>query len=245
METDISNPYGKIPVIYYWQKETEWHDVQSMIGRLENGVSNLGDENDYFGKPILFFKGKLKGMADKSSGGKTLSGDQNADAKYLSWDHAPQSLELEFKTLDAGIYKFSQTPDISFESVKGIGNVSGKAFRMLFSDAHMAARTKETLFGEGIQRRLNFLKHVSGEVIYAAGRTEAKEIVIKPKFTPYVPEDPKEDIEMLVIAKEGGIMSQQTAVEKNPLIINTEKEMEQLEDDNQNQPPIIGETFNL
>jgi hypothetical protein len=49
----IKNTIGKIPVIYYHQHLTEWHDVQPLIDRLEIIISNLADTNDYSGSPIV------------------------------------------------------------------------------------------------------------------------------------------------------------------------------------------------
>jgi DNA-binding Xre family transcriptional regulator len=38
---------------------------------------------------------------------------ENADAKYLSWEHAPESVKLEIETLLRMIYTITQMPDIS------------------------------------------------------------------------------------------------------------------------------------
>src|SRR5690606_11312554 len=47
----IENPWKKIPVSYYSIKQTPWSEVQPIIERLEEVVSNFGDTNDYFGSP--------------------------------------------------------------------------------------------------------------------------------------------------------------------------------------------------
>ena len=61
---------------------------------------------------------------------------------------APESVRLEISTLLSMIYSTTQTPDISFDSVKGLANLSGVALRMLFLDAHLKVQNKGELFGQ-------------------------------------------------------------------------------------------------
>jgi len=226
------NSFGKIPVVYYRQDDSEWEDVQGLISRHEDVNSNLGDENDYFGKPILFTKGKITGFSNKKDAGKILEGDENTEVKFISWDHAPASIALEIEQLRNGIYTFSQTPDISFENVKGMSAVSGISLRLMFIDAQMAARTKESIFGEGLQRRTNLLKFAIGNIIDQSSLKESSEITLKPVFIPFMPEDMKEETEVLVTAFQGGIMSQETAVQKNKLVEDGKREMELIQSEN-------------
>ena len=234
----IVNAFGKIPVIYYRQDNAEWTDVQGLIDRQESVQSNLGDENDYFGKPILFTKGKITGFSNKKDAGKILEGDENTDVKFISWAHAPESIKLEIEQLTNGIYTFSQTPDISFENVKGMSAVSGISLKMMFIDAQMAARTKESIFGAGLQRRSNLLKWISGTVLDTASEKEAKQITLKPVFTPFMPNDLKEEIDVLVTGYQGGIMSQTTAVKRNSLVGDAENEMDLIKAEE-----TVGESF--
>lgn len=225
----IANSIGKVPVIYYRQDNAEWYDVQSMIERREEVASNLGDENDYFGQPILFAKGNISGFSEKKDSGKVLEGQgADTDVKFISWEHAPASIELEITELDGGIYKFTQTPDISFENTKGIGNLTGIALKLMFTDPQMAARTKESIVGEGFQRRTNLIKSTIGMVLDKSLEKEAKQITIKPVFTPFLPEDLETDIGYLSEAYQSGILSQKTAVERNPLVGDPVGELEQI-----------------
>lgn len=227
----INNDFGKIPVIYYRQDNAEWYDVQSMIDRRESVISNLGDENEYFGRPILFTKGKITGFANKKDAGKVLEGGEDADVKFISWEHAPESMKLELTELDDGIFKFSQTPDLSFENVKGISAVSGRALKLMFTDAQMAAKTKESIIGEGFQRRTNLLRSAIGTVINVKLAQESKEINVKPVFTPFLPEDLKEEIDVLTTGYQGGIMSRETAVSNNPYVGDSERELKLIEEE--------------
>ena len=90
--------------------------------------------------------------------------DPDGDAHYMTWDQAPNSVKLEIETLLRLIYTITQTPDISWESVKGL-NVSGVALRLMFMDAHLKVEDKMEVFGEYLQRRYSvvqaFLKQMN------------------------------------------------------------------------------------
>jgi SPP1 family phage portal protein len=229
----IPNAVKKIMIIYHTQPQPEWSDVQSMINRLEVTTSNHADTNDYFGAPIMVVKGTVKGYDQKGESGKILEveGD-GSDADYLSWDSSPESVKNEKEDLKQNIYSMSQTPDISFEQMMEVGgDISGVALRMMFLDAHMAVRTKEEQFGIGLQRRLNLIKAAVGAVIDTSLASVTKTLHLKPVITPYLPQNITEAISNLTIAKTGGIISTETAVEQNPLIEDKEAEMDRMKND--------------
>lgn len=227
LEASKLHGFDKIPVIYYHMEWPVWFDVQEMIERLETRLSNFADTNDYFGDPIVTVKGKIEGFADKSDSGKVLQLENEAEAKYLTWEHAPESTKLEFETLTKFIFSMSQTPDISFEAVKGIGQLSGVALELLFMDAHLRAKDNETFFGAGIQRRLNFICHALSK--FNVKLESIANTVYEPVFTPYMPSNVKEMIDMLTNAVGGkAIMSTKTAVMNNPLVQDPEKEMTEI-----------------
>lgn len=161
----IKNPYGKIPVIYYSLEKAIWADVQVMIDRLETLISNFADTNDYNGSPILFAKGNIEGWSAKGEAGKVIQGKDDpqgdggkAELSYITWDRAPESIKLEKDMLLDFIYTLTQTPNLSFEQMAGLGDISGAAFDRMMIDAHLkAADLQNGMYGEGVQRRLNFL----------------------------------------------------------------------------------------
>lgn len=208
--TTETNPVGKIPVIFYSQNLPEWYDVQSMIDRLEKKVSNHGDTNDYFDSPILFVEGDLQGMGQKGDSGKVLIGSQGSKASYVSWDHAPESTKMEIDNLLRFIYSCTDTPDISFENLKGLGTTSGFALEMMFMGAHLKAARHAGPFGKCIQRRINYIKAALAkiDVKLAKGLT----LTVKPKFEFFVPKDIAGMVNMLTTAVTGGILSKQTAI---------------------------------
>jgi SPP1 family phage portal protein len=193
----VKNGIGKIPIIYGCQPAVEWEDVQSLIDRLEKLLSNFADTNDYHASPKIVVKGEVTGFSRKGEAGAILQleGD-NPDARYLSWEHAPESVKLEIETLLRMIYTITQTPDISFDSVKGLGAVSGIALKLLFMDAHLKVQEKMEIFDDYLQRRLSVIQAYLG-LINTNLQAACKSLTVEPEITPYMIEDEQALISLL------------------------------------------------
>lgn len=223
----IPHGFDRIPVIYYRQEETEWDSVQPVCDRVDTLLSNWGDTNDYFGSPSYFFKGTLKGFAEKGEQGKVYQGDgEKADMKVLSWDSSPQSVADELANLLNIAFSYTQTPDLSFKSMKEIGsNTSGVSIRLMFTDPFMKADDKIELFGECFERRFNVVK---GGIGQAQGLSEGivESVRVEPKFEPYLPKNEVEELQMITSSTGGkATMSQAEGVRRNPLVKNPEAVM--------------------
>lgn len=212
----VPNIIGKIPLIYYCQPLTEWHDVEEMIERLEFKISNHADTNDYFDSPVVFAEGNVKGFATKGEAGKLIEGDQGAKVSYLTWDNAPNSMKMEIDHLVKFIHTHTHTPDISFDNIKGLGTFTGIALKMFFMDAHLKAKDKEALFGSGVQRRINFLKDLL--VKLDKKFAPAKRLSIKPYFDYFLPKNDTEELDNIIKSVNAGILSIESAVKMNPLV---------------------------
>jgi SPP1 family phage portal protein len=227
-DNQVESP-GKISIIYYKIDQPDWYDVQNLIDRLETSMSNHGDTDDYNASPILFAKGKVSGLPNKGSRGKALSGDDGSDAKYLNWDSMPESIKLEQENLKSSIYELTQTPDISFSNLKGIGSaLSGVALKLMFADAHMKATDNWEIFGIGVQRRLNLLKRMIGSVINVSLEKEEHNLRLEPECVPYLPVNEKELADMVDNAVAVGSISKQTGYENHPLVTNPDEEAERV-----------------
>jgi SPP1 family phage portal protein len=231
LTTTIDSP-GKITAVYFQIKQPDWHKVQSMIERLELNYSNHGDTNDYNGAPILFTKGKLSGAPAKGSRGKALTGDSDADAKYLSWDSAPESIKLENENLKDGIMEITQTAAISFNTLLGKGlPTSGVALKLLFTDSHMKAKKNWRTFGVGVQRMINVIKACICRTVEVSLAKEESNLTITPICTPYLPVNEQEIATILDNGVASGGMSKRTYAENHPFISDADQELERLKED--------------
>lgn len=230
----VANPIGKIPVIYYRQPATEWHDVQEMIDRMEKKISNHADTNDYYDSPIVKAKGDVSGFSEKGESGKVLQMGQDADVSYLTYDSLPASMKMEMDNLTKFINTYTHTPDISFESVSGLGHFSGIALKMFFMDAHLKAADKEALFGLGVKRRINYLK--TAIVSLNNKFKPALKLIVNPEFTYFLPKDTDAEVSSLVKAYQAGIISRESAVKANPLVEDAVIELELIKKENEAKP---------
>lgn len=226
------NVLGKIPVVYANQPAVEWKDVQNLIDRLEKLLSNFADTNDYHAAPKIFTTGEIKGWAKKGESGAVIEGETGATAQYLSWAQAPESVKLEIETLLRMIYTITQTPDISFDTMRTLGAVSGTALRLLFLDAHLKVQEKAAIFETYLQRRVNvilsFLQLMNARD--AAFVKAASEIVVECELQPYMIDDLTTKVNTLMAATgQKAIMSRKTAVNELNFVNNTEEELAQIE----------------
>ncbi len=215
---------GKIPIIYARQEHFETEDVDSLINRLEFLLSNFADTNDYHSAPKIFVKGKILGFSKKGESGAILEGDKDTEAKYLSWQHAPEAVKLEIETLLKLINMITQNPDISFESVKGLGSISGVALKLLFMDAHLKVEDKLEIFDEFLERRVSILKSFIG-YLDTSLEDASQQLEVDISVTPYMMEDEIAAIQKWVEASGGKpVMSQKAAMQKANLVENPEED---------------------
>ncbi len=238
------NTIGKIPIVYGAQPEVEWADVQNLIDRLEKLLSNFADTNDYHASPKIFTTGDIRGWAKKGESGAIIEGEDGATAEYLSWAQAPEAVKLEIETLLRMIYTITQTPDISFDSVKGLGNISGVALKLLFMDAHLKVQEKMEIFDDYLQRRLSviqaYLKQLNAKDAPFAIACDS--LTIEPEIEPYMLDDEAAQVNTLLAATgQKAIASRKTAVQQLGWVNDTDAEIEQIQQEEN--PGLVADLF--
>ena len=219
---------GKIPIVFGHQYKFETQDVDKLVDRLEKLLSNFADTNDYHASPKIFTTGQINGWSKKGEAGAVIEGEDGATMQYVSWQNAPESVKLEIDTLLKMIYALTQTPDISFDSVKGIGAVSGIALKLLFMDAHLKVQDKREIFDDYLQRRVNVIKAYIGQFDQSL-KADCDNLLIEPEIIPYMLVDEKEQAEYWMTANGNkALISQEESVEKAGLTSNAEATMEKI-----------------
>ena len=222
---------GKIPIVYGYQSHFETQDVDSLIDRLEKLLSNFADTNDYHASPKIFVTGQITGWSKKGEAGAVIEGEEGATMNYVSWQNAPESVKLEIETLLKMIYTITQTPDISFESVKGLGAISGVALKLLFMDAHLKVQDKKEVFDEYLQRRANVIKAFIGQ-FNTELEADADLLEVEPEITPYMLTNELDEINMWLAANGNKpLVSQKASVKGANLTQDPEKDFEQIQEE--------------
>lgn len=231
-----ANLYGKIPIVYLSQDLPDWHIVKELIDQNEMTFSKFTDTNSYFAAPIAKIFGKVTSMPDKNEAGKSINIPQTVDAtgkivqgdvQYLTWEQAPEAIRLENEISKDHIYGLTDTPDLSFNNVKGIGVTSGTALRFMFMGAINKAKFSETEYLIAIERIISLIKAGTSKITDLSSANTLKNSPIQINFTSILPDNLSEIIATLSEAVGGkAIMSQETAVRNNPWVENTTLELE-------------------
>lgn len=149
---------------------------------------------------MIGFTGKTKDRMVKLEG-------EGAGARYLTWNQVPDTVKFEAETLTNMAYDMSNTPRISFETLKGVGKASGTAFRFMFMGAHMAVENHGEVIGEFLQRRVNFIVSALGSINPTEFSKASQTIGIETELVPYMIDDLNDKVTTAVSAVSGGIWS--------------------------------------
>ena len=228
-----ANPIGKIPVILF-QQDKEWKGVEPLIEREEYIGSRTADTNDYFADPMFIVNSDIiKNMPEKGDENKTLISkgydDVSKVAHYLTWDSAPESKQKEIEWLQKHILSKTFTPNIDFESMKGLSNVSGKALKQMMLLADIKASKHKEVHDELLDRTGNLFISIIANVLNIALRGECSNLVVGHEFQEPFGEDIKETIENIAKAKDCDMLSTEGAIELNPLVKDKEQELKRIE----------------
>ena len=216
---------NKIPVVFAEQEQAEWEDVRNNIERLELLLSKHAEINDYHASPKTFIKGEVKSVPIAGESNPILKGGSNDDVKILSWQHAPESVKLEIENLIENIHKFTQTPDVSFNSIKSLSQVSGVMLKMLFMDAHLKVMEKNEIWNEYFTRRYNTIKTMLG-ALNPTWNTLTPMLELSPVIKPFMIDDEKSIVEMITTANGNKpIISHKTSIQMAGFVENVDEEL--------------------
>lgn len=230
--TEEDNLIGKIPVIFL-EQEKEWEGATRLMDRKEYVVSRTADTNDYFSDPKFIIDADvLKSLPKKEDENKTLvakPGTKVTDvAHYLTWDSAPESKKQESEELEKHILSKTFTPNIDFETMKSLSNVSGKALKQLMLLADIKAQKRKDTLDELMERTSSLIVSIIGNVLDVSLKGECDRLVIEHEFQEPFGEDISDAIDNITKAKDAGILSTETAIELDPIVQDHEREKERV-----------------
>lgn len=229
------NLIGKIPVILF-QQDKEWTGVEPLIEREEYIISRSADVNDYFSDPMLVLDADIiKNMPERDDENKTLikknGTSTEAAAGYLTWDGAWESKKQELTWLQNHILSKTFTPNIDFENMKALSNVSGKALKQMMVLADIKASKHKETHDEMMDRVAGLCRSIIGNVLDVSLKSQCDKLVITHEFQDPFGEDVADVINNITKAKDGGFLSQESAVELSPTTRNVQTEMQRLGSD--------------
>ena len=152
------NPTHRINIVYYKQPKA-WDGVQHRCDREEDIDSKIGDTNNYFADPIAKATADvLQALADPDTPGKIIQ----LQGRESSFDYVnpPQASELrrdEQLNLSQSILFDSFTPDFSFESMKGMGTLTGEAIKRALILGYIKRQNRMEIYEELVDRDLHVM----------------------------------------------------------------------------------------
>lgn len=227
----------KNPTIYAYRPEAYCHKIKPLRVRLEKLLSSYADCIDYHFFPILKLFGDVGGVIGKKKDRMVKLTGEGADASYLVWQQAPDTVKYEAETIVNDVYDLTNTPRISFSVLKGFsGNApSGDAFKFLFMGAHMAVSNHAEVMGEFFQRRVNFLIAALGKLNPFEYSKASKTIDIESEINPYMIENLAEKVDIANKATGGGpIWSTREGILFAGNADRVEETLKEIESENQN-----------
>lgn len=204
--------FKKMPIIYMYRPHAYCEKIKTLRIRLEKLLSNYADCIDYHFFPILMLFGDVDQLSGELKNRIVQLTGLNANAQYLTWNQVPETVKFEVETLLSQIYGLTNTPRISFDSLKGTGNaVSGVAFDYVFMSTHLNVENLNETVGVFMQRRVNFLISALGS-INTTLESASETIDVDVKMQPYRLENIADKIDTAIKAKDGQIWSQEHAI---------------------------------
>lgn len=232
------NLFGKIPVVYAEVDRPEWEDVANLIDYYEMRLSRMADTNDYFGDPMLKTYG-LANLPSKETVGKELNFTMevdpdtgtayHGDADYLAWQQSIDSQKEEISNLRHEIFAGVSYPDLSFDNLTGIGDVSGVAREFMTVDAKIKTAEQMETFGPVVQRCISITQSGMAKISHIKNAKAIEDNFFDVEFGSILPRNIKEELENLSLATGGkAFNSQETIVERSPYTGNAKDEISKI-----------------
>lgn len=230
-ETIVNHGFAKLPIIYAYRKHAYCDTIQPIRVRIEKLLSGYADCIDYHFFPILKLFGDITNFSGNTRNRVVKLQGEGADAAYLTWQQAADPIKLELETLFSRAYSMTNTPQISFENLKGTGNaLSGSAFRYVFMGAHMAVENHAEEIGLFMQRRVNFIISALG-VQNPRLEEPAKTIDVEVEIVPYMIDSIDDKVQTAVSAVDGGIWSRREGILFAGNLERVDEELKEIEEE--------------
>lgn len=224
----MKNPIGKIPVLLF-EQEPEHADVQPMIDRSERMESTDADVNDRFSNPAMVATSEILNSLPKAEDEAKLFILKNGGkVEYLTWDQASESKKNQFERLEKHILSKSFTPNVDFDNMKGLGNMSAKAIRKVMLLAVIKAEKHKENHDGYMNRHVSLMKAILGNVLDYVHKSEYDALEIGHEFQEPFGDDVSELLSDLSRQYNDGALSRETYVEMSYLVKDSKAEIERI-----------------
>jgi len=227
----MQNVIGKIPVILF-EQEVEHAGVQHMIERVESMESTDADVNDRFANPAMVATADIINALPKAEEeAKLYILKDGGEIKYLTWDDASESKKNEYDRLDKHILNKSFTPDVDFDNMKSLSNLSAKALKQMMMLAVIKAEKRKETHDGYMNRHANLMRAIMGNVIDYANKAKYDALVLGHEFQEPFGEDVSDALNDILKQFGAGALSLQTTLEMSYLVKNAKTELARIKEE--------------
>lgn len=224
----MPNPVGKIPVLLF-EQVPEHSSVQPLIEKIEDSESTEADVIDRFANPAMVATAEILNSLPKAEDEAKLYILKNGgDVRYLTWDQASESKRNQFERLDKHILSKSFTPNIDFDNMKSLGNLSAKAIRKIMLLAVIKAERHKEKHDGYMNRHASIIKAIMGNVLDYRNKAQYDALVLRHEFQEPFGDDVSEMLADLSKQYNDGALSRETYLEMSYLVKDVKAEMDRI-----------------
>lgn len=219
---------NKIPGIYMFRPQPVYVGLNDIRKELEYSVSRNSNVIAYNAAPIIKVKGGIVGTERKGEEQRVWRVENDGDISYVSWNQAQEAYNNQNSMLLKLYWMLGQMPDISFDNMKGLGNIGYDARQTLLTDARLKVNEESGAWKEGFEREFNVIKSFLKQM-NASWANEIDNVTCDHIITPYVPEDESNEINTRMKANGGKpVESQLESISKLGKSKDPQKTMNQI-----------------
>lgn len=178
----------KIPGIYGARSQPVFAGLSPIRSEIEYSLSRNSNVIAYNSAPLLKVSGGLKGQEEKGEAYRIFRCETGGDVSYVSWSQSIDALKYHVDKMEKLYWSQAQIPDISFENMKGLGNIGYDARQTLLTDAHLRIGDETGMWTEFLERECNVIKAFL-KVMNTKWKDEIDNVVVEHVITPYIQND--------------------------------------------------------
>lgn len=221
------NPIGKIMGLYFKQTKA-WDGAVARIDREERLDSKVGDTNNYFADPKAACTADVvASISDPDVAGNLvqLSG-AHSRFEYINPPQNSVTRQDEKSDLHRSIFFDTMTPDLSYESIKGLGTLSGAAMHNALITGYIKKGIREEVYKPMVGRAINLCKELM-KLTDSKVASKVDSLDISYEFQdPF--SQPSDNWGSIIQLYSAGLCSLETAISKIGLAKNIDEEIDRI-----------------
>lgn len=184
----------KIPGAYAWREKPVYDGLSQIREEIEYSLSRNSNVIAYNSAPLLKIIGGMKGREDKGEAQRIVRCESGGDVGYVSWAQSIEALKYHVDTMEKMYWMQAQIPDISFDNMKGLGNIGYDARQTLLTDAHLKIGEESGNWIEFLERECNVIKAFL-KIMNKKWENEIDNVNVEHIITPYIQNDELAEID--------------------------------------------------